>query len=77
MAALLPEQYKHNAKLSTKFLPAKLKIRGDYILWRPTLDVGLIGWMRVHLGRVFPFTGQVLQSRPESHSSPEEQVSPI
>lgn len=43
----------------------------------PTFDVGLSGWIRTHLERVFPFAAQVSQSKPASHWLLAEQVSPI
>lgn len=43
-----------------------------------TLVVGIIGWMRVHRGLVFPFAGQVPQFKPASQLLLElEHVSPI
>ena len=45
-----------------------------YIEW--TLEVGLIGWIRVHLGRTLPFVTQVSQCNPESQLLSDTHVCP-
>jgi len=42
-----------------------------------TLELGLKGCIREHLGRVFPFAGHVWQLSPVSHLLSDPQVSPI
>lgn len=42
----------------------------------PTLEIGLRGWTRVHLGRILPFAIHVSQCKPESQFPFAKQVSP-
>lgn len=70
MASLLPFNHKNKSKNSISPLLEKEKtseiIEIGVIAYEFTLVVGIVGRMRVHLGRVLPLAGQVEQSRPSS-----------